>query len=115
LRPYTRGLMAEAHTNGQPVMRGMFHEFPRDATCWDLADQYMFGPDLLVAPVVEPHATSRRVYLPEGAAWTDLWSGTTYDGGKWLTVEAPIEVVPVFARDGAQPDLVGQVSRTAAR
>ena len=114
LRPYTRRLMTEAHTSGQPVMRGMFHEFPGDATCWDLADQYMFGPDLLVAPIVEPHATSRSVYLPEGATWTDLWSGTTYDGGKWLTVDTPIEAIPVFARDGAQPDLVGRLGRTAA-
>jgi alpha-D-xyloside xylohydrolase len=109
LRPYTRGLMAEAHANGQPVMRGMFHEFPEDVTCWDLADQYMFGPDVLVAPVVEPHASSRRVYLPDGAAWTDLRSGTKHDGGQWLTVDAPIEVIPVFTRDGALPELVGRM------
>ena len=64
MRPYTRAVMEQAHAGGQPVMRGMFHEFPEDPICWDVADQYMFGPDLLVAPVVEPHAVSRRVYLP---------------------------------------------------
>ena len=110
LRPYTRRLMAEAHEAGQPIMRGMFHEFPEDAACWDLADQYMFGPDLLVAPIVEPQATARRVYLPAGASWTELHSGAEHEGGQWIDVEAPIELIPVFARDGALPELVGAVS-----
>ncbi|MFC3491493.1 glycoside hydrolase family 31 protein [Glycomyces rhizosphaerae] len=109
MRPYTRRLMEEAHTDGQPVMRGMFHEFPADAVCWDLADQYMFGPDVLVAPVVQPHATSRRVYLPEGASWTDLHSGAVHEGGQWIDAAAPIEVIPVFARDGALAELVGTI------
>jgi alpha-D-xyloside xylohydrolase len=109
MRPYTRRLMAEAHESGQPVMRGMFHEFPRDAACWDLADQYMFGPDVLVAPVVEAHATARRVYLPEGATWTDLHSGAVHEGGQWIDAAAPIDVIPVFARDGALPELVGTI------
>jgi alpha-D-xyloside xylohydrolase len=109
MRPYTRRLMAEAHESGQPVMRGMFHEFPRDAACWDLADQYMFGPDVLVAPVVEAHATARRVYLPEGATWTDLHSGAVHEGGQWIDAAAPIDVIPVFARDGALSELVGTI------
>ncbi|HEY1095167.1 MAG TPA: TIM-barrel domain-containing protein [Glycomyces sp.] len=109
MRPYTRRLMAEAHESGQPVMRGVFHEFPQDAVCWDLADQFMFGPDVLVAPVVEAHATSRRVYLPEGASWTDLHSGSSYAGGQWIDAAAPIDVIPVFARDGALPELVGTI------
>jgi alpha-D-xyloside xylohydrolase len=109
MRPYTRQLMAEAHEAGQPVMRGMFHEFPGDPVCWDLADQYMFGPDILVAPVVEPHATGRRVYLPAGATWTELHTGATYDGGQWLEVAAPIAVIPAFAKDGALPELIGAI------
>jgi alpha-D-xyloside xylohydrolase len=101
--------MVEAHEAGQPVMRGVFHEFPADPVCWDLADQYMFGPDLLVAPVVEADATARRVYLPEGASWTDLHSGAVHQGGQWIDADAPIEVIPVFARDGALPELVGTI------
>ncbi|MEU6247971.1 TIM-barrel domain-containing protein [Glycomyces sp. NPDC047010] len=108
LRPYTRTLMEAAHTDGQPVMRGMFHDFPADPTTWDLADQYMYGPDLLVAPVTEPGATTRRVYLPQGATWTDLHTGTEHQGGQWITVDAPIELIPVFTRDGALPELVGR-------
>jgi alpha-D-xyloside xylohydrolase len=107
MRPYTRRLMAEAHESGQPVMRGTFHEFPDDPTCWGLADQYLYGPDLLVAPVLEPHATSRRVYLPAGASWTDLHTGTEHHGGQWITADAPIERIPVYARDGALPELTG--------
>jgi len=109
MRPYVRELMDLAHTHGQPVLRGMFHEFPDDPASWDLADQYMFGPDLLVAPVVEPHATSRSVYLPVGASWSDLHSGDVHDGGQWLRVETPLQSIPVFRRDGRRPELVGVI------
>jgi alpha-D-xyloside xylohydrolase len=109
LRPYTRRLMEEAHDSGQPVMRGVFHEFPADARAWDLPDQYMFGADLLVAPVVVAGARSRSVYLPAGATWTDLRTGETAAGGQTLEVGASLESIPVFARDGARPELVGQV------
>ncbi|QTE31178.1 glycoside hydrolase family 31 protein [Pengzhenrongella sicca] len=109
MRPYTRELMAAAHESGQPVMRGMFHEFPDQAPCWDLADQYMYGPDLLVAPVIVPGATSREVYLPAGATWTDLHSGAVLAGGGTVVVDAPLAVIPVFARDGSHPELVGRI------
>jgi len=109
LRDYSRSLMRSAHEDGQPVLRGMFHEFPDDPTCWEVPDQYMYGPDLLVAPVVEPHVTSRTVYLPGGSAWTDLATGEVTQGGRTITVDAPIDVIPVFARDGALPELVGRI------
>ncbi|MEO3755393.1 TIM-barrel domain-containing protein [Streptomyces sp. B6B3] len=110
MRPYVRRLMAEAHHDGQPLMRAMFHEFPEDLTCWGLpGDQYMFGADLLVAPVVEAGADSRRVYLPRGASWTDLHTGKVYEGGQAVQAQAPLERIPVFARDGALADLVGAV------
>src|SRR5690606_2242305 len=108
LRPYVRAVMAEAHEHGQPVMRGMFHEFPDDATCWDLADQYMFGPDLLVAPVLEPGARRRRVYLPAGARWVEAASGVEHAGGRWGGADAPLDRIPVFLRDGSHPALVGR-------
>lgn len=107
MRPYLRQVMAEAHTDGQPVMRGLFHGFPDDQRCWDVDDEFMLGSDLLVAPVVHAGATSREVYLPAGASWTDLATGTVREGGRTVQVEAPLDVVPVFARDGALPELVG--------
>ena len=72
LRPYTRELMKEAHTAGTPVIRGMFYEFPDDKNCSDCSDQYMYGSDILVAPVTKLHARSRKVYLPEGCNWMEV-------------------------------------------
>jgi len=109
LRDYTRGLMAQAHTDGQPVMRAVFHEFPDDPAAWDLVDEYLYGPDLLVAPVMTAGAVARPVYLPAGSRWTNLHSGEVADGGCWLDVDAPLGVIPVFARDGALPQLVGRI------
>jgi alpha-D-xyloside xylohydrolase len=105
LRPYIRRVMGDAHENGQPVMRGLFHEFPCDPQSWELADQYMFGPDLLVAPVIEPQAKSRTLYLPAGATWSDIHTGELHAGGQWITVSAPIDIIPVFARENAGADL----------
>lgn len=105
LRPYTRALMADAHENGQPVMRGLFHEFPADAAAWDVADEYMYGPDLLVAPVLEAGATTRSVYLPDGAEWTELATGVVHAGGQRVEAFAAQDVIPVFGRDGAFVEL----------
>jgi len=101
--------MRQAHTDGQPVMRGLFHEFPGDDRCWGDLDEYLYGPDLLVAPVVQAGATSRSVYLPAGARWTELHSGAVHDGGQDVTVDAPLDVIPVFARDGRLAHLVGRL------
>ena len=60
----------------------------------------MFGPDLLVAPVMEAGATERRVYLPAGTKWTDAYTKKVYEGGNYVTVPAPIDVIPVFMREG---------------
>ena len=109
MRDYTRFVMAQAHTDGQPVMRAVFHEFPDDPAAWDLADQYLFGPDLLIAPVMTAGARSRPVYLPAGAAWTSLRTGEVLSGGQWIEVDAELGVIPVFARDGAAPSLIGML------
>lgn len=107
MRPYTRELMREAHEKGTPVMRAMFYEFPQDEKCWELKDQYMFGSDLLVAPVVYENMTSREVYLPKGATWTNLHDGKKYEGGQSVVVNAPLDVIPVFARDNKKDEWIG--------
>lgn len=114
LRPYLRQVMAEAHHHGQPVMRGLFHEFPDDPAVWTVDDEYLLGADLLVAPVIEPGATSREVYLPAGATWTDLRDGTVHEGGSTVTLDAPLATLPVLARDGALAELVGTVQPPTA-
>lgn len=98
MRDYTRSLMREAHEKGTPVMRTLFYEFPEDEICWDIEDEYMYGSRLLAAPVLNAGEVSREVYLPAGAQWEHTDSGTTYQGGRWVTVEAPLECMPVFKR-----------------
>ena len=100
LRPYIRRVMQEAHECGAPVMRPLFYEFPADKAAWQVEDCYMFGPDLLVAPVMELGARERVIYLPCGATWTDAFTGRTYAGGQTVTVPAPLDVIPVMLRDG---------------
>lgn len=98
LRDYVRGLMKIAHEEGTPLLRGMFYEFPEDTECGSLKDQYMFGDQYLVAPVMEYKARSRKVYLPVGACWRNLDTKETFEGGQWVTAPAPLEVIPVFER-----------------
>jgi alpha-D-xyloside xylohydrolase len=69
-------------------------------------DAFLFGPDLLVAPVTEYGARSRRVYLPRGADWTDPWSGQTHPGGTEIVLDAPLERAPVLVREGAEVPIV---------
>lgn len=109
MRNYTRSLMEETHKKGSPVMRALFYEFPGDKNCWDIKDSYMFGSDILVAPICHEHMTSRNVYLPEGAYWIHAGSGKRYEGGKTYEVEAPLDTLPVFLRDGKQEYLIGEV------
>src|SRR5690606_15500050 len=110
LRPYVREVMRAAHLDGQPAMRGLFHEFPDDAAAWDVDDQFLLGPDVLVAPVLEAGAREREVYLPAGASWTDAATGEVHDGGATVRAQAPLDVVPVFLRDGALDHVVGRTT-----
>ena len=89
--------MEEASKNGSPVMRTMFYEFPEDEKCWELKDQYMFGSEYLVAPVLEAGCKSRKVYLPEGK-WENINTKEICDGGKTVEVATPIDQIPVFKK-----------------
>lgn len=98
MRPYTRKLMEEAHKKGTPVMRTLFYMYPQDAVCWDVEDEYMYGPDVLVAPVLYAGKEKRRVYLPKGEDWTESFTGREYAGGQWIEADTPLDVIPVFVR-----------------
>lgn len=101
LRPYLRRLMRETSETGAPVMRPLFFDFPHDAKAWETADSYMLGSELLVSPVMEAGATRREVYLPQGARWTDAYTGRRYEGGQTVHVPAPLSVIPVMIREGS--------------
>lgn len=102
LRPYVTEQMKQAHEKGTPVMRPLFYDFPQDKKAWDVEDEYLFGPDILVAPVMYAKQLKRSVYLPEGASWTNAWTKETYEGGQVIDVDAPIDCIPLFLKNGAQ-------------
>ncbi|MFQ6549446.1 TIM-barrel domain-containing protein [Aestuariibius sp. 2305UL40-4] len=106
LRPYVTAQMAAAHETGVPPMRPLLLEFPGDPDAVGVDDQFMLGPDVLVAPVLEAGAAVRRLYLPKGPTWRDAWNGESLDGGQWIERDCPIDLIPVFLREGANPDLV---------
>jgi alpha-D-xyloside xylohydrolase len=100
LRPYIDVQMREASRTGMPPMRPLFVGFPADEECWRIDDTFLFGPDLLVAPVLELGVRARSVYLPAGESWTDTATGAGHVGGRVVEVTAPLSRIPVFSRDG---------------
>ena len=103
LRPYIEKQMQTASEKGYPVMRPMFFDYPEDEICYTLGEQYMFGDDILFAPVVNRGQTQKEVYLPEGE-WVLTKSGKTYGKG-WHTVRAEIDEFVAFVKKGA--DVLG--------
>lgn len=108
MRPYTRKLMEEAHEKGTPVMRTLFYMFPEDLLCWEVEDEYCYGPDILVAPVLYAGKRSRSVYLPKGETWVEYASGKEHEGGQRITADAPLDVIPVFIRKDEEGEKSGK-------
>ncbi len=97
MHDYIKSLYEEASVNGAPLIRTMFYEFPADEKCWELDDQYMFGEKYLVAPIFQLNQFSREVYLPAGS-WKLTSTGEVFAGEQCVTVDAPIEYMPVFEK-----------------
>jgi alpha-D-xyloside xylohydrolase len=102
LRPYIHQQMRLAASEGLPPMRPLFVDFPADPRAWLVEDQFLFGPDLLVAPVLAPAATTRDVYLPAGRAWINASTGDKHDGGMTVRVPLSADHIPVFTPEGAE-------------
>lgn len=96
LKPYLQQLVEENATRGLPVQRPLFVHYPEDRAAYHIQTEYLFGRELLVAPVLEKEACKWRVYLPQDS-WVHLWSGAEFGGGEHL-VDAPIGYPPVFYR-----------------
>lgn len=97
MHDYIKSLYDEASTNGSPLIRTMFYEFPEDKKCWELDDQYMFGSEYLCAPIFELNQFEREVYLPAGK-WQLTSTGEIFEGEQTVKVAAPIEYMPVFKK-----------------
>jgi alpha-glucosidase len=102
LVPYLKSLVDDASTRGLPVQRPLFLHFEEDARTYAIQDAYLYGPDLLVAPVWQAGKAEWTTYLPEGADWAHVWSGRRFAGGQEVTVESPLGQPPVFSRDGSR-------------
>jgi len=100
LIPYTYTLAAESRETGLPFMRSMWLHYPADEKARGLGDQYLWGRDMLIAPVYKKGATSRDVYLPAGQ-WYDWWTNAKLDGGKTITREVDLATMPLYVRAGA--------------
>ncbi|WP_066583798.1 glycoside hydrolase family 31 protein [Cellulomonas timonensis] len=105
LVPYLYTAMWDAHTGAVGPVRPMYHDHPQSPEAYDVPNQYMFGPDLLVAPVTTPadrrtHHAEVGAWLPPGA-WYDVFDGLRYDGGRRLDLHRTLENIPVLARAGA--------------
>lgn len=98
LKPYLKDLAKAASEKGLPPMRPLLFDFQGDDQAARIEDQFMLGPDLLICPVAEEGAISRKVYLPAGTTWVNAWDGKEFAGGQWLEVAAPLETIPVYWR-----------------
>lgn len=100
LMPYTYTLAWQARQTGMPLMRAMWLHYPDDARARGLGSQYLWGRDLLIAPVFTPGAREREVYLPAGR-WYDFWTNETRDGGQTVARPVNLSKMPVYVRAGA--------------
>lgn len=96
LRSYTRSLMEQAHKKGTPVMRPLFYDYPEDKECWEIEDTYMYGGNILVAPILYARQKAREIYLPKGDVWIDVWTGSKMEGGRKYIVNVVDEQIPVY-------------------
>lgn len=99
LLPYLYSAAWETHTTGLPLIRSLGLAFPDDPRAWQTVDAYLFGPQLLIAPVYQRGASERTVYLPAGE-WWDFWTNTPHQGGSSLTVGVDLATLPIFVRAG---------------
>jgi hypothetical protein len=104
LVPYTYTLAEQAQRTGVPMLRALYLNYPEQAGAYDNPDEYLYGPDVLVAPITSPDNAagqgSVKVWFPAGSNWTDYFTGTTYRGGTSATISDGLSQMPVFIRSG---------------
>lgn len=101
MMPYIYTLASKAYFEDYTLMRALVMDYASDASVLNIADQYMFGPSVMVCPVYKYKARSREVYFPQGNGWFDLYTGKYTEGGTKEVVEAPYETMPLYVREGS--------------
>lgn len=109
LMPYIYSLAGSVHLDDGSIISPLSFGFTDDKNTWEIFDQYMFGDALMICPVTDPmyfgtkktSATVKKVYLPGGTCWYDLYTGKKYEGGCWTDADAPLDKIPVFVKAGS--------------
>lgn len=120
LMPYIYSLAAQVYFEDATIMRSLLFDFADDEAAKKIWDEFLFGKNLLICPVLEPlyyekesrkleKEKARTCYLPEGCDWYDFWSGRKYDGGQWIQAEATLDKIPVFVKEGTVLALSGGI------
>jgi alpha-D-xyloside xylohydrolase len=115
LLPYAYSLAADVTRKHGSLMRPLVMDFREDPQALDVADQFLFGPALMVSPVVAPGVTTRSVYLPRGAGFFDFWTGTYVEGGRRIDAPAPYESMPVYVKAGSILPIGPELQHTAEK
>lgn len=115
LLSYNYSLAAKTFFEDYSMIRGLAMDFPTDKKGFNINDQYLWGPSLLINPVTEKGATTRNVYLPEGVNWYNLYSGQIVQGGQDILAKAPYERIPVFVKAGAILPIGGTLQYTTEK
>jgi alpha-glucosidase/alpha-D-xyloside xylohydrolase len=100
MMPYLYSAVRECTQSGMPIMRSLWLHYPNEPAAVANGHEYLWGRDILVAPVVEKGATERKLYLPHGA-WYDFWTNEKHDGGRDVTRQVDLETIPLYVRAGA--------------
>ena len=100
MMPYNYTLAYRQAKFGEPLMRPLYYEFPNDTIAANIEDEFMWGDEMLVAPVLQKNATERKVYLPEGK-WYRVIYDTLYNGNTWINLPVKITSIPFFIKEGS--------------
>ncbi len=101
LMPYIYSVANKVTTEHYTMMRGMAMDFQDDVMVYDIDDQFMFGPALMVSPVVQEKVNHRDIYLPEGSGWYNFWDGNYLTGGQTIVEQTPMDIIPLYVRAGS--------------
>ena len=101
LLPYVYSIAAKTYHDDYTIMRGLVMDFPNDKNVLTINDEYLFGPSLLINPIYNYRQRARKVYLPNGKGWYDLYNGKYFNGGQTIKTDAPYDRIPVFVKEGS--------------
>ncbi len=101
MMPYIYSLAWRVTSQDYTIQRPLVMDWRTDQKTWNVRDEFMFGPSILVSPIIEESATRRSVYLPDSPAWYDFWSGKRVDGNGVIEADAPLDRIPLYVRAGS--------------